>query len=87
MQQTKTAAGALVTRLQPPSARHPNDLPRTFAEAVRERASALIVFTHGFAVLNSATIIELAGRNRVPTMYGGRDFVHDGGLMSYGPNI
>jgi putative tryptophan/tyrosine transport system substrate-binding protein len=38
-------------------------------------------------VLNSATIIELAGRNRVPTMYGWRDFVHDGGLMSYGPNI
>jgi putative tryptophan/tyrosine transport system substrate-binding protein len=87
MQQTKTAAGALVTRLQPPSARHPNDLQRAFAEAVRERADALIVFTHGFAVLNSATIIELAGRNRVPTMYGWRDFVHDGGLMSYGPNM
>jgi ABC-type uncharacterized transport system substrate-binding protein len=87
MQQTKTAAGALVTRLQPLAARHPNDLQRAFAEAVRERADALIVFTHGFAVLNSATIIELAGRNRVPTMYGWRDFVHDGGLMSYGPNI
>jgi ABC-type uncharacterized transport system substrate-binding protein len=87
MQQTKTAAAALVTRLQPLATRHPNDLPRAFAEAVREKADALIVFTHGFAVLNSATIIELAGRNRVPTMYGWRDFVHDGGLISYGPNI
>src|SRR5262245_1111148 len=87
MQQTKAAAGALDARLQPLATRHPNDLQPAFAEAARESADALMVFTHGFAVLNSATIIDLAGRNRVATMYGWRDFVHDGGLVSYGPNI
>jgi ABC-type uncharacterized transport system substrate-binding protein len=87
MQQTKAAAGALIARLQPLSVRHPNDLERVFAEAARDRIDAVIIFTHGFAVLNSAKIIELAGRNRVPTMYGWRDFVHAGGLISYGPNI
>ena len=87
MQQTKAAAGALTATLRPLAVRHSNDVDRAFAEAARERIDALVVFTHGFAVLNSAKIIELAGRTRVPTMYGWRDFVHEGGLISYGPNI
>jgi len=87
MQQTKAAASAIPARLQPLATRQPNDLPAAFGEAVRDRVDALIVFTHGFAVLNGRRIIELAARNRVPTMYGWRDFVDDGGLISYGPNI
>ena len=87
MQQTKAAALAIPARLHPLATRQPSDLPPAFAEAVRERADALIVFTHGFAVLNGPRIIELAARSRVPTMYGWRDFVDDGGLISYGPNI
>jgi putative ABC transport system substrate-binding protein len=45
------------------------------------------VFTHGFAVLNRARIIEGTARQRLATMYGWREFVSDGGLMSYGPNV
>ena len=45
------------------------------------------MFTHGFAEINQQRIIELAARERLPTMYGWREFVIDGGLMSYGPNI
>ena len=59
----------------------------SFEAAVREQADALIVFTHGFAVLNRKSIIELAARRRLPTMYGWREFVDEGGLMSYGPNV
>jgi putative ABC transport system substrate-binding protein len=87
MEQTKTAAPAIAATLQPLAVRHLNDLPQAFTEAVRERADAMIVFTHGFAVLNGRKIIELARRNRVPVMYGWRDFVHEGGLISYGPDI
>lgn len=87
MQQTKAAAGAISATLYPLAVRQPSDLPQAFAQAVRERAGAVIVFTHGFAVLNARQIIEQAARSRVPTMYGWRDFVDEGGLMSYGPNI
>ena len=87
MRETETAARAIGVTLQPLAARHPNDLERAFAAAVRERSGALIVFTHGFAVLNRGRIIELAARQRLPTMYGWRDFVNEGGLMSYGPDI
>jgi putative ABC transport system substrate-binding protein len=73
--------------LLPLAAAHPDELEHAFAAARRERADGLIVFTHGFAVLNRARIIESAAHQRVPTMYGWRDFVEEGGLMSYGPNI
>jgi len=52
-----------------------------------EQVDGLLVFTHGFAVLNRAQIIVLAARHRLPTLYGWRDFVDEGGLMSYGPDI
>ena len=39
------------------------------------------MFTHGFAELNQQRIIELAARERLPTMYGWREFVVEDGLM------
>jgi putative ABC transport system substrate-binding protein len=47
----------------------------------------VIVFTHGFAEFYRKDIIDVAARQRMPTMYGWRDFVGEGGLMSYGPNV
>ena len=87
MQETQAAARAIGVALQPLAARDRDELEQAFAAAARERADALLVFTHGFAVLNGGRIIELAARQRLPTMYGWRDFVDEGGLMSYGPNI
>jgi putative ABC transport system substrate-binding protein len=74
-------------KLLPLTARRSEDIAQVFARAAGERAAGLIVFTHGFAVLNSGRIIEMAAQERLPTIYGWRDFVTAGGLMSYGPNI
>ena len=87
MQETEVAARASGVTLWPLAARHSDDLEGAFAASARERTGAMIVFTHGFAELNQQRIIELAARERLPTMYGWREFVIDGGLMSYGPNI
>src|SRR5262249_52929392 len=87
MRETETAARAIGVTLVPLSVSNPNDLNDRFAAAVREQSDALIVFTHGFAVLNRKRIIEQAALQRLPTMYGWRQFVEDGGLMSYGPNV
>jgi putative tryptophan/tyrosine transport system substrate-binding protein len=87
MRETEAAAHTIGVTLQPLAARHPDELEAVFETAVRERADAVIVFTHGFAVLNRGRIIELAARQRLPTMYGWREFVSEGGLMSYGPNV
>jgi putative tryptophan/tyrosine transport system substrate-binding protein len=87
MRETETAARAIGVTLQPLAASSPDELNECFATAVREKADALIVFTHGFAVLNRRRIIEQAASQRLPTMYGWREFVDEGGLMSYGPSV
>jgi putative tryptophan/tyrosine transport system substrate-binding protein len=87
MRETEAAARTLGVILQPLAAQNPDELNWRFEAAMREQADALIVFTHGFAVLNRRRIVELAARQRLPTMYGWREFVDEGGLMSYGPNV
>jgi putative ABC transport system substrate-binding protein len=87
MRETEAAARAIGVTLQPLATRNPDELNGSFEVALREQADALIVFTHGFAVLNRRRIVELAARQRLPTMYGWRQFVDEGGLMSYGPNV
>lgn len=87
MRETESAAKAIGVALSPLKARRPDDLDDCFEAAVRAPADAIIVFTHGFAVLNRRRIIEQAARRKIPTMYGWRDFVENGGLMSYGPNV
>jgi putative ABC transport system substrate-binding protein len=87
MRETEVAAKAIGVALHPLAARRPDDLADCFEAAVGVQADAVIVFTHGFAVLNRRRIIEQAARRRIPTMYGWREFVEDGGLMAYGPNV
>ncbi len=87
MRETEAAARTIGVALQPLTTRHPDDLQVAFEAAAREGSGGLIVFTHGFAVLNRSRIIEGASRQRLATMYGWREFVIDGGLMSYGPNV
>ena len=87
MRETAAAARTIGVSLRPLAAEHPDQLESVFEAAGRAQADAVIVFTHGFAVLNRGRIIQLAARQRLPTMYGWREFVREGGLMSYGPNV
>ena len=63
------------------------DLPATFVEIELKQADALIVLSD--ASFNSARrqIIALAAEHHLPAMYEAREFVEDGGLISYGPDI
>jgi putative ABC transport system substrate-binding protein len=87
MRETEAAARIIGVTLLPLAVGNPDELNERFAAATREKTDALIVFTHGFAVLNRRRIIEQAASQRLPAMYGWREFVDEGGLMSYGPNV
>jgi putative ABC transport system substrate-binding protein len=87
LRETEAAARTIGVALLPLATHEPDDLEMLFEMAVQERVDAVTVFTHGFAVLNRARIIEQAAQRRLPAMYGWREFVSDGGLMSYGPNV
>jgi len=55
-------------------------------ESIRDRADALYVATDPLIFSNRIAINEMAQRQRTPTIYGSREYVDAGALMSYGPN-
>jgi len=56
-------------------------------EALKGRADALYVCVDPLLNTNRIRINTLAQSARLPTMYGLREYVEAGGLVSYGPNI
>ncbi len=64
------------------------DLPAAFDRALQAKADAVLVLPDEPMFLNwRARVVELAARHRLPAFYGAREFVDDGGLISYGENL
>jgi putative tryptophan/tyrosine transport system substrate-binding protein len=61
-------------------------IARAFKAMTGEPAGGLIVMPDSFTMSHRETIIALAARHRVPTVYPFRVFAAQGGLMSYGMN-
>lgn len=68
-------------------ARTPAEIDEAFAQMVRERAQAVAVAGGPLFNQQTSQIVELAIRNRMPTMFGEREDVVAGGLMSYGQSL
>jgi len=84
--EVRVAARSLRVRLQVLEARGPDEFERAFTAMTKERAGALLVLTDGMFLLHRTRITDLAAKSRLPTMYGLREFVDAGGLMSYAPS-
>jgi putative ABC transport system substrate-binding protein len=70
--------------LEPVEAGNARALEKALADAVRERADALFVLPDPLAALERRRIADLAAKHRLPAMYGFKEYVVAGGLMSYG---
>jgi len=86
LEETRVAAQKLRVQLQLLEARNPGDMERVFDAAAGERAAGLIVFDDPVIWSYRKQVVALAAKRRLPVVYGYRDFVDDGGLMSYGPD-
>jgi putative ABC transport system substrate-binding protein len=64
---------------------HP--LEAAFERLAERRVEALVVTADPFFNFRRSQVIALAARYAMPAIYQWRDFVADGGLMSYGPSI
>jgi putative ABC transport system substrate-binding protein len=82
--QAVRAAEALGVRLHVVTARDQSDLDKAMSTA--RGATALLVVDDSVFTTQRGKIAELALKNRLPTMYGHRDMVQAGGLMTYGPD-
>ena len=86
MDEVQAAARTLSLEIAPFEIRRAEDIAPAF-EALKGRGEALYVSFDLLTIVNRVRINTLASAGRVPTMFGTRDYVEAGGLMSYGPNI
>src|SRR5882672_8438611 len=84
MQGTARALGIQLHRLD---VREPDDYEEAFAAAISERAEAMLVTPCYFNAFNLQRVVDLAAKYRLPAIYTTREWVHAGGLMSYGPSV
>ena len=82
--EVETAARDLGVELQLLEARRLSDFDAAFAEMSAKRAGALLVLGDIMFVTHRTRLVVLAAKTRLPAMYANREFVEDGGLMSYG---
>jgi ABC-type uncharacterized transport system substrate-binding protein len=73
-------------RLEFVETRNLEEFEAVFAAAARTRVDAVIVTESTRNTEQREQIIRLAEKSRVPAIYGRREFVDVGGLMSYGPS-
>jgi len=87
VKQLERLAPGLNLQLSPHSVRSAADIDAAFADVSRARAAALIVLTDPLVVSRKAQLVELTAARHIPTIYGLREFIEAGGLMSYGPSL
>jgi putative tryptophan/tyrosine transport system substrate-binding protein len=86
LKELRAAAPILGTNLQFVEATGQPGLAESFAAILRERADALFVFPDPLTFGNGEMIAGFANKNSIPALFGAREFVNIGGLMSYGPD-
>jgi putative tryptophan/tyrosine transport system substrate-binding protein len=65
----------------------PDEISRAFADAGAWGADGLAVMASSFLNVQRSKLIELANRQRLPSIWEADTFARDGGLLSYGPSF
>jgi ABC-type uncharacterized transport system substrate-binding protein len=84
VRQMQAPARTLGVTLQAVEATDAGALDGAVATALRERADALFVLPDPVTLQERRRIADLAAKHRLPAIYGFKEFVSAGGLMSYG---
>jgi putative ABC transport system substrate-binding protein len=86
-QALKRAAQTLRVEARLVRVRHEGDIEAAFAIIAGDRPDALMLSADPLIFLHRKRVTDFAVTHVLPTVAGVRDFVDDGGLMSYGPNF
>jgi putative tryptophan/tyrosine transport system substrate-binding protein len=85
--ETQAAAGALGLRLHAQDVQSPQDFEGAFAHTAQAHPDALLVLQDSLMTMHRQHIVEFATRQHLPSVFFTREWVVDGGLMSYGPSF
>jgi putative tryptophan/tyrosine transport system substrate-binding protein len=83
LKETELAAGAFGVQLQYLDILGPKDIESAFRAASKGRADAVLALGSPVFILQRIQIADLAVKSRLPAIYDRREFVEDGGLISY----
>jgi len=85
--ETEAVARSLHVELQSIELFRVEDLDRAFSAVTKGRAQALIVPAgNPIIIARQDQVASFAQRSRLPSIHGARQYVDNGGLMSYGPS-
>jgi putative ABC transport system substrate-binding protein len=87
LKELQESAPALRLTLQPLGVRGPGEFEGAFVAMSRKRAHALFGAAGILTTEHRKTVVDLAAKSRIPAMWGERQFVEAGGLMSYAVNF
>jgi putative ABC transport system substrate-binding protein len=86
MEELKAAAQTLGLRIQSVAVQGPKGFEEAFGTITQDRADGLIVFPDPLTFQNQELIANFAAKSRISSLFGAKEFVEIGGLMSYGPS-
>jgi putative tryptophan/tyrosine transport system substrate-binding protein len=87
LQSLQSAAPRLPVQVRPFDVRRAEDFDDVFRDIVKERLNGILVIGGPVNVIHQKRIVDFAKTQRLPAISISRDYVVDGGLMSYGPNL
>jgi putative tryptophan/tyrosine transport system substrate-binding protein len=82
----KAAGPTLALRVQSVPVRSATEYDSAFAAIVRERADAVLVLSTPLFIAGAKRLAELCLVNKLPSLFGPKHHVQEGGLMSYSPD-
>ena len=86
-QGTADAARRMGVRVQPLGVSEPDDFDEAFASMVRDPPGAILMVSDILTFLNRRRVYEFAAEHRLPAAYERANYVHDGGLSAYSPDL
>jgi putative tryptophan/tyrosine transport system substrate-binding protein len=85
--ETEEAALKVGIKLRSQEVRSPKDFEKAFSEMMQEPPRVLLVVQDALTLEFRKEIIDFTLRNKVPGMFVGKEWVEEGGLMSYGDRL
>jgi putative ABC transport system substrate-binding protein len=85
--ETEGAGRALGVTLQSQEVRSPRDFDGAFVAIAQQHPDILVVLQDALTLEYRKEIIAFAMKERLPSMFVGKEWVEEGGLMSYGDRL
>jgi ABC-type uncharacterized transport system substrate-binding protein len=86
LKEIEIAAGAFGVTPQYHDVLAVKDVEPAFRAAVKGRADAILVLGSGIYASHRKQVVDLTVKNKLPAIYRSREYMEEGGLMSYGVN-